>query len=67
MEKNYEEINLEDLKEKTDDEETTEKTTEEKMAEIRRENKGITTVAYSVVAVCSTIIAGTIVSIVSIL
>ena len=67
MGKHYEEINLEDLEVKTDEEEATGKTTEEKMDAIDRENEGIGSVAFSIVAVCSTIIAGTIVATVSLL
>lgn len=66
MGKHYEEINLNGLEEETDDIDD-EETTKEKMAVIDRENKGIGSVAYSVVAVCSTIIAGTIVATVSLL
>ena len=60
MEKNYEEIDLEGSEEKTND-------GKDELAEIRAENKRIVTVAFSVVAVCSTIIAGTLVATVSLL
>lgn len=70
MGNNYEKIDLKDIAEGAEEVDEKEKDTElEKKLnnEITDENKRIATTAFSVIAVCSTIIAGTIVATVSLL
>ncbi|MCD4705884.1 hypothetical protein K8R61_02275 [bacterium] len=67
MEKHYEEINLENKNEAEEAKKEEDTNLKDKLDEVTEENKRLATTIYSVVAVCSTIIAGTIVATVSLL